>query len=127
MFIHKFLNHIKLNKLINIHNNGLNFRDFTFVDDVVKILEKSLKKEITNTIINLCRSKPILTKKLIRIILKHYPAKKNLLKKTMFVKGEMYKTHGSNTKLKKIFGKIKFTDLENGLKKTINNYIKNKI
>ena len=45
MFIHKFLNHIKLNKLINIHNNGLNFRDFTFVDDVVLILEKSLKKK----------------------------------------------------------------------------------
>ena len=41
------LNHIKLNKLINIHNNGLNFRDFTFVDDVVvKILEKSLKKKL---------------------------------------------------------------------------------
>ena len=127
MFIHKFLKHIKLNKLINIHNNGLNFRDFTFVDDVVKILEKSLKKNITNKIINICRSKPILTKKLIKIILKHYPAKKNLLKKTMFVKGEMYKTHGSNTKLKKTFGKIKFTDLENGLKKTIKNYIKNKI
>ena len=127
MFIHKFLNHIKLNKLINIHNNGLNFRDFTFVDDVVKILEKSLKKKISNKIINICRSKPILTKNLIKIILKYYPAKKNLLKKTVFVKGEMYKTHGSNTKLKKIFGRIKFTDLENGLKKTIKNYIKNKI
>ncbi len=127
MFIHKFLNHIKLNKPINIHNNGLNFRDFTFVDDVVVILEKSLKKKITNKIINICRSKPILTKKLIEIILKYYSAKINLLKKTKFVKGEMFKTHGSNAKLKKIFGKIKFTDLENGLKKTIKIYIKKKI
>ena len=39
----------------------------------------------------------------------------------------MLKTHGSNKKLKKIFGKIKFTDLEKGLKKTIQNYIKNKM
>ena len=31
----------------------------------------------------------------------------------------MFKTHGSNTKLKKNFGKIKFTDLENGLKKQL--------
>ena len=39
----------------------------------------------------------------------------------------MFKTHGSNKKLKKIFGTIKFTDLENGLKKTIKVYIKKKL
>ena len=127
MFIHKFLNHIKLKKLINIYNNGLNFRDFTFVDDVVNILEKSINLKITNSIINICRSKPVLTKKLIKIILKYYPAKNIFLKNIKPVKGEMFKTHGSNAKLKKIFGKIKFTDLENGLKKTIKNYIKYKM
>ncbi len=124
MFIHKFLNHLKFKKLIKIYNNGLNFRDFTFIDDVVKILGKSINIKITNSIINICRSKPILTRNLIQIILKNYPVKKILLKETKPVKGEMYKTHGSNNKLKKIFGKIKFTDVEKGLKKTIKNYIK---
>ena len=127
MFIHKFLNHLRLKKLIKIYNNGLNFRDFTFVDDVVKILVKSINLKMNNSIINICRSKPILTKDLIQIILKNYPVKKIFLKKTKPVKGEMLKTHGSNKKLKKIFGKIKFTDLEKGLKKTIQNYIKNKM
>lgn len=124
MFIHKFLNHLKFKKLIKIYNNGLNFRDFTFIDDVVKILGKSINMKITNSIINICRSKPILTRNLIQIILKNYPVKKILLKETKPAKGEMYKTHGSNNKLKKIFGKIKFTDVEKGLKKTIKNYIK---
>ena len=111
--------------MIKIYNNGLNFRDFTFIDDVVKILGKSINIKISNSIINICRSKPILTRNLIQIILKNYPVKKILLKETKPAKGEMYKTHGSNNKLKKIFGKIKFTDVEKGLKKTIKNYIKN--
>ena len=81
MFIHKFLNHLKFKKLIKIYNNGLNFRDFTFIDDVVKILGKSINMKITNSIINICRSKPILTRNLIQIILKNYQLKKFCLKK----------------------------------------------
>ena len=38
MFIHKLLNALKKNKQINIHNKGKNLRDFTYIDDVVKIL-----------------------------------------------------------------------------------------
>tara|TARA_B100001750_G_scaffold197390_1_gene170030 strand:- start:15 stop:245 length:231 start_codon:yes stop_codon:yes gene_type:complete len=37
-----------------------------------------------------------------------------------FVKGEMLKTHGSNTLLKRNFKKMKFNDIKYGLKKTIN-------
>ena len=44
MFIHKFLKSLKKNKTISLYNNGLNFRDFTYVDDVVKILFLFLKK-----------------------------------------------------------------------------------
>tara|TARA_Y200000002_G_C22634347_1_gene643959 strand:- start:376 stop:1332 length:957 start_codon:yes stop_codon:yes gene_type:complete len=124
MFIHKFLKNVKFRKLNKIYNNGLNFRDFTFVDDVVKILVKSINIKTKNSIINICRSKPIITQKLIDIILKYYPVKSVLIKKTKPVKGEMFKTHGNNNKLKKIFGKIKFTDIEIGLKKTIKDFIK---
>ena len=41
------------------------------------------------------------------------------IKKIGFVKGEMLKTHGCNKLLKKNFKNIKFTDIENGLRKTI--------
>ena len=44
MFIHKFLNSIKNKNKIFLHNNGLNYRDFTYIDDLIKILILTLKK-----------------------------------------------------------------------------------
>ena len=44
MFIHKLLNAIKKKNTIKLYNNGLNFRDFTYVDDVVKILKNLFRK-----------------------------------------------------------------------------------
>ena len=41
---------------------------------------------------------------------------------TGFVKGEMLKTHGSNKKLKKYIGNMKFTDLKKGINKTVKAY-----
>ena len=122
MFIHKFLNSIKKNKQINLYNRGLNYRDFTFIEDVVKILSKSIKIKIKNRILNICRSQPILTNDLVDLVLKIYKKKKAKIRKTKFIKGEMLKTHGSNKNLKKNFGKIKFTDIKRGLKETIKQY-----
>ncbi len=120
MFIHKFLNSIKYNKKIKLYNHGLNFRDFTFIDDVIKILSKTIKNKKSNgKILNICRSKPFLTIDLVNLILKKFNKSKIKIIKTKFVKGEMLKTHGSNKNLKKIFGNIKFTNLEIGIKKTI--------
>lgn len=122
MFIHKFLNNQKNNKTISLFNNGLNFRDFTYVDDVVKILYLSCKKNITKKTINICRSRPIKTIDLV-LMLKKICKNKNLkINKTGFVKGEMIKTHGCNNKLKKNIGKINFTNLREGLVKTIKVY-----
>ncbi len=120
MFIHKFLNSIKYNKKIKLYNHGLNFRDFTFIDDVVEILNKSIKNEkSSNKIINICRSKPFLTIDLVNLILKKLKKSNVKIVKTKFVEGEMLKTHGSNKYLKKIFGNIKFTNLDVGIKKTV--------
>ena len=122
MFIHKFLNNQKNNKTISLFNNGLNFRDFTYVGDVVKILYLSYKKNITKKTINICRSRPIKTIDLV-LMLKKICKNKNLkINKTGFVKGEMLKTHGCNSKLKKTIGKINFTNLREGLVKTIKVY-----
>ena len=122
MFIHKFLNALKNNKQINLHNNGLNFRDFTYIKDVVKILCLAPVKRMDGKIINISRCKPIRTDKLVSLILKYYKKKNIKIKKIKFVKGEMFKTHGSNIKLKKIFGRIKFTDINKGLSETIRKY-----
>jgi len=122
MFIHKFLNSIKKNKQIKLYNNGLNFRDFTYVDDVIKILSQSIKKKINNQIFNICRSKPILTTTLVEMILNYYKKKNLNIKKIKFVKGEMCKTHGCNKKLKKHFRKTSFIDIRTGIRKTIQKF-----
>ena len=124
MFIHKFLNSIKNKKKIFLHNNGLNFRDFTYIDDLIKILILTLKKFPKDKLLNICRSKPIKTINLVKLISNLYGGKTSKIVNTGFVKGEMLKTHGSNNLLKKNFKKIKFTKLELGLKKTIDIYKK---
>ncbi len=118
MFIHKFLNSIKKNKKIKLYNNGLNYRDFTYVYDVVKILWKAINVKTKNKTINICRSSPIKTTDLVSSIEKIYQ-KKGKLTKTGIMKGEMLKTHGSNRILKRNFKNIKFTDIKFGLKKTV--------
>ena len=125
MFIHKFLNSLNKNLLIKLHNGGSNFRDFTYVGDVINILSKVIKKKLKNETINICRSKPIITNRLVSLIIKIYKTKKKpKIQKIDFVKGEMLKTHGSNKKLKKEFGNIKFTDIKKGLNETIKVYKK---
>ena len=124
MFIHKFLNSIKNKKKIFLHNNGLNYRDFTYIDDLIKILILTLKKFPKDKLLNICRSKPIKTINLVKLIINFYGGKTSKIVNTGFVKGEMLKTHGSNNLLKKNFKKIKFTKLELGLKKTVDIYKK---
>ncbi len=125
MFIHKFLNNIKNNKSIKLHNNGLNYRDFTFVEDVVKILHLSIFKNLSNRIFNICRSKPILTNELVKLITNKFTNRLPKIIKTGFVKGEMFKTHGSNKFLLKNFGRFSFTDIKLGIKITIQEFKKN--
>ena len=120
MFIHKFLNSIKRKKKIKLYNSGLNFRDFTYVDDLIKILIKSINnKSINKKIINICRSKPILTIEIVKLILKNFKTQHLKIVNTKFVKGEMKKTHGCNNLLKKYFRNIKFTNIQNGINNTI--------
>ena len=119
MFIHKLLNALKKNKQINIHNKGENLRDFTYIDDVVKIL---INYSIINNkikILNIARSKPVKNIDLIYEIKKIYRQKKENFNFIKTVKGEMLKTHGCNKKLINNFKKFKFTKLNEGLVKTI--------
>ena len=104
---------------------GLNFRDFTFVGDVVKIIYLSVIKKLSNKIFNICRSKPILTNKLVEMIEKKFPNKSSKLIKKGFVKGEMLKTHGSNELLLKNIGRLSFTDIKVGIDITIREFKKN--
>ncbi len=119
MFIHKLLKSFKSNKIIKLHNFGNNFRDFTYIDDVIDILEQSISYNYKNKVLNICRSRPLKNTKLISIIQKIYK-KKIDIKSVGKIKGEMLITHGSNELLKLNTNLKSFTSIEKGLKKTVN-------
>ena len=45
MFFIKILKSIINNKKFNLHNNGNHYSDFTFIDDVVNLIDNSLKRK----------------------------------------------------------------------------------
>ena len=79
-----------------MYNAGLNYRDFTFIEDIVKIISDTINKKLKFNLYNICRSKPILTNNLVSLIKEKFKSKNIRFKKISFVKGEMFKTHGSN-------------------------------
>ena len=119
MLILKLLTHIKKKQKINIYNFGKYLRDFTYIDDVVKIIfELSNKENRKLKIYNICASRPIEINKILYLI-KKYNKKIPIMKFMPKRKGEMLITYGSNKKLLNDIKFDKFTSVEEGLKKTI--------
>lgn len=105
-------------KTLKIYNYGNYYRDFTYVNDVVKILLLSVKTKTKVKLFNLSSSRPV---KIISFIEKV----EKFLKKKIKIKlmprrhAEVLKTHGSNKKLGLFFRYRKFTSLDHSLKQTI--------
>ena len=120
MLIWKLCQNILSKSEINIHNFGKHERDFTYIDDAVNMLVKILKiKKMNNfELFNICSNKPIKLIDIIKIFLNY--GKINNLKYKDFQRGDVIKTHGSNTKLLKKIKKIRLTSIEQGIKNTFN-------
>jgi UDP-glucuronate 4-epimerase len=118
MLLIKILLNIFYKKVLKIYNYGNYYRDFTYINDVVKVLFLAAKIKTKGKIFNLSSSRPI---KLISLVEKV----KKILKKDVKIKlmprrnAEVLKTHGSNKKLKSFFKYTKFSSLDYGLKETI--------
>ena len=93
---------------------------FTCIEDVCKIVTKLIfsKKIIDNQIFNICSDKPINLSKIIDKINILTNRRPRLYKRSL-QKADVIKTHGSNKKIIKKVGKIKFTTIEVGLMKTV--------
>jgi len=126
MFIFKLLNSYKNKKVFYLNNYGNHHRDFTYINDVVKILEKFIKiKKYKHKVFNICSSKPINIKKVCNNL-------KTRFSLTNIVETEKNnfdakKTHGDNKLLKKYLKYKKFTNFSYGLNKTVKWYLTKKI
>lgn len=125
MLLLSFFIKVKKGLEFNIHNYGNHVRDFTYINDVVSIIKKLLiiKKLPKHVILNICSSKPLRLKFVIKKLKKltNY----NFFRYTKFNNVEVIKTYGSNEKLSKIIGNLKFTNFDDGLKRTYNWFLKN--
>jgi len=125
MFVMKLFKCKLENSKFYLNNNGKHERDFTYIGDVIKILNRIFKKKFVEVkILNICSNKPINIKKIIRSNNLLNKIKINYISKN---KADVLKTHGSNSKVKKISSFKKFLDFNEGLKKTYNWYLKYRI
>ena len=125
LVINKLIDSFYKNKIFYLNNFGKHMRDFTYIDDVINIiikLSKSNKIKQKNDIFNICGSKPISLIHLVKLFKKIVGNSK--ITKRSFQKGDILKSYGSNQKLIKVLGKIKFTNFDEGFISTLKWYQK---
>ncbi len=122
MAIYKFANAIKNEKTLELYNNGNHYRDFTYVDDIVKVILQLTKKNIIKSkkekvpfdIFNIGNSNSEKITNIIKIIESHYNKKAKIKNLNMQV-GDVYKTHSDSSKISKFVKEKMKTSIEKGL------------
>tara|TARA_B100000989_G_scaffold298585_1_gene288589 strand:- start:4503 stop:5477 length:975 start_codon:yes stop_codon:yes gene_type:complete len=120
-----FTKSILSKKKIEVFNNGKNYRDFTYVDDVVdgviKVFKNSKKIKLNNKIYNIGKGKPINILNFINELelqLKITAKKKYLPAQA----GDMVKTASDISKLSRDFNYNPKTDFKKGIRKFLSWY-----
>ena len=113
-----FCSYVWQNKPIIVKGSLDRYRNFTYVNDCAEILAKSLNNpKLKNfEILNLTSGKKITVKELINKILKIKKLKNYKIKENEGTPGDSFGFDAKNSHLKKRFPKIKFTDIESGLR-----------
>jgi UDP-glucuronate 4-epimerase len=122
MFIFKLLRSYFRKRVFYLNNKGNHYRDFTYIQDLKKILLFFLKTNFffKNEVFNVCSNKPIN----LNIIIKFLEKKicKLIIKNISINKADVYKTHGSNLKIRAISGIKRFTSYKVAIENTLNWY-----
>ena len=130
MLIFKYLKKNYDNKAFILNEGGNHYRDFTYLNDVIKLLIKLKNYKFRNKYytFNICSNKPKKIKKVIKLIdRKVKTTRYKIMTIEKLKKIEVRKTHGSNKKILTLFPNFKFSNFEKSINNTIDWYIKNKI
>jgi UDP-glucuronate 4-epimerase len=121
MAIHKFTRLMKNDKSIPVYGKGNSSRDYTYIDDIIEGIIKSMKIKSGIEIFNLGNSKTIRLKELIKIIGKNLKAVPKL-KELPFQQGDVPITFADISKSKKVLGWSPEISINEGVKKFIKWY-----
>ncbi len=124
--IHKFTKMILEEKSIPFYGDGNTKRDYTYIDDIVDGILKSIdylfKNQDVYEIFNLGESHVVSLKEMVEIIEKVL-GKKAVLNKQPMQPGDVEKTYADISKARKILGYDPKTNFEDGIKKFIEWYM----
>ena len=112
MLVIKYVNSQFNNKIFYLNNKGNHLRDFTHVNDIVKILHRMIKVNTKkyHDVFNICSSKPYSVKKFISVS-KNFIRNINVKNKSKDL-ADVQDTHGSNLKIRKITDYKDFKNIE---------------
>ncbi|UZX26910.1 GDP-mannose 4,6-dehydratase [Riemerella anatipestifer] len=120
--IHKFAKIIKENELVPFYGDGNTARDYTFIDDIIDGIIKSIKYVEDNTgvyeIFNLGESEVVSLHKMLSTIEEELGVKATLNKLPMQA-GDVQKTNADIRKAQQKIGYAPTTNFQNGIKKFV--------
>ncbi len=123
MMMLQFISSYYNKKEFKLFNYGNHERDFTYIGDVIKILDlllKNHKKLKENDVYNICSNRPVNLIKIINFMKKNGISPK--IKKVSLQQADILKTHGDNNKILGITKFKNFINWQKGIKKTISWY-----
>ncbi len=125
MALFKFTKAIIENRKIDLFSSGNHIRDFTHVDDIsnyiTKLLNKNSKKIVPYQIFNISSNKPKKLEYFLKMIELNLE-KKAKINKLPIQKGDVFKTHGSNSEIIQLTNIPIKVDFEIGIKRFIDWY-----
>jgi UDP-glucuronate 4-epimerase len=126
--IHKFTKLISENKEIPFYGDGSTARDYTFIDDIIDGILKSIKYLETNEnvyeIINLGESEVVTLNEMLSVLETTIGKKAN--KKILPMQpGDVQKTNADITKARTLIGYSPSTNFQNGIKKFVEWFLGN--
>ena len=122
--IFKFCNQILRNKTLSLFNRGNNYRDFTYIDDLISSLKKLINKKKNKgsyNILNISSGKKIKILNLVKILEKHL-GKKAKIKLEKKISTDIPASLSYSRRIKKIITIKKSTSFDEGIKKFVNWY-----
>lgn len=114
------LTQLKKGNNLNIKGSLHRTRDLIYADDVGKIISKLIVKNLNEKIINIGTGKATKIKKIIEICQNHYAKNKSTITVLNKTPGDPFHSVADISLLKKYIKTFKFTEIRNGISKTIN-------
>ena len=124
MALFKFVDLMKKKKKIDVFNYGKHYRDFTYIDDVIKAIlsiKRNFRKKFKKTnyeIYNIGNNKPVFLKNYINEIEKNLKIKARI-NYLPLQQGDIFKTQADTKKLRNHFNYKSKTDYKKGIKKFV--------